>query len=109
MQLMPQRPSPKCPKCDASVDEVNVVRYNQSFRCPNCHTEIVVPKLYLYLIFFVSAGVSAFLCLSLHLTGAALVLGFLVVLFPTMFSAGLVVRRFVPPRLAIYRDPNSLF
>jgi hypothetical protein len=92
--------NPTCPYCRGTI-ELKTVHYRDPFRCPNCHIEVQVSKIYSQIGFWVSAVVSAALCWSLHLRDGGFLLGFLVFLFPAMFSVGIVLRRVYPPKLVI--------
>jgi hypothetical protein len=103
------RGNSNCPKCGSSLDGVHVIRYGQPFRCANCKTELQVPRYYLWVGGLIGFGISLFLCISLELRGAGLAVGWLVFLFPSLFTVGILQRMLSPPRLVVYRDENSLF
>jgi hypothetical protein len=98
----------KCPACGASLDELTVVRYGQSFRCTNCKTELQVPRYYVLVCFSLGMAAAIFLCLAMHLRDGGLAVGLLVALPPSVFSTSILFRRWMPPKLVIYRDPNSI-
>jgi hypothetical protein len=68
----------------------------------------MVPKVYLLLVFWVGALLALSLCLAMRLRGVGVLLGLLIFLLPGMFSVGILLRRLWPPKLVIYRDPNSI-
>lgn len=98
----------KCPSCETHLDELGEVRYDQSFHCTNCRVEIQVPKYYKLLIFWLGIAIDFSLCLAMRMRDGALALGLLVFLLPSLFSVGILFRRIMPPKLVIYRDPNSI-
>jgi hypothetical protein len=98
-----------CPKCGEVLDGVTVVRYGQSFRCTACKSELVVPRLYLHVGFWIGLTLAVLLCIAMGLTKLlGFVVGLLVFLLPALFSVGILQRKLWPPKLVIYRDPNSL-
>jgi hypothetical protein len=98
-----------CPNCGELLDGVTVVRYGQPFRCTACKAELAVPKFYLCVGFLIGMTLSVLLCLAMGLTRLpSLVLGLLVFLLPALFSVGILQRKLWPPKLVIYRDPNSI-
>ena len=99
----------KCPKCGNYLDGVRVVSYTQSFPCSFCKTELEVPRYYRVVGAWVSFGVSFLLSLSIGLHGLGLLLGFIVFLFPSMFSIGILQRKLTPPKLVVCINESSLF
>lgn len=98
-----------CPKCGEVLDGVTLVQYGQPFRCTACKTELVVPRLWLYVGFWIGLTLAVLLCFALGLkTLSGLVVGLLVFLLPALFSVGILQRKLWPPKPVIYRDPNSL-
>jgi hypothetical protein len=65
----------KCPGCGNLVDGVAVVRYDSSFPCPTCMTELKVPAYYKILQIGISLGVSYFLGKSMGLHKEGLLVG----------------------------------
>ena len=99
-----------CPNCGEVLDGVTVVRYGQPFRCTACKTELVVPRLWPLIGFWIGLTLTVLLCVALGLTNLpSFVVGLLVFLLPALFSVGILQRKLWPPKLVIYRDPNSLF
>jgi hypothetical protein len=86
-----------------------VVRYGLPFTCTACKAELVVPKFYLYVGFLIGMTLAVLLCLAMGLTRLpSFILGLLVFLLPALFSVGILQRKLWPPKLVIYRDPNSI-
>src|SRR6266852_7966363 len=98
-----------CPKCGEVLDGVAVVRYGQPFRCTACRTELAVPRLWLHLCFWIGLTLAVLLCVAMGLTSLwGFLVGLLVFLLPALFSVGILLRKLWPPKMVIYRDPNSL-
>jgi hypothetical protein len=98
-----------CPKCGKVLDGRTVVQYGQPFRCTACKTELVVPRLWLYVAFWIGLTLAVLLCVAMGLKSlVGFVVGLLVFLLPALFSVGILLRKLWPPKLAIYRDPKSL-
>ena len=98
-----------CPKCGEVLDGVTVVHYGQPFRCTACKTELVVPRIYSYVVFWIAMTLAVLLCFAMGLTGLpSFILGLLVFLLPALFSVGIIMRKVWPPKPAVYRDPNSI-
>src|SRR6516165_224308 len=95
----------QCPKCGSLLDDVRVVRYGQPFRCPACQTELVVPKSYLFVGFWISMALALSLSFAIGLKGIGLLLGLLGFLFPTMFSVGILLRKLWPPKWSSIETP----
>lgn len=92
------------------MDGATIVRYGQPFRCTACKTELVVPRLWVQVGFGIGLTLAVLLCVALGLTSwARFVVGLLVFLLPALFSVGILQRILWPPKLVIYRHPNSLF
>lgn len=49
------------------------------------------------------------LCLALTVSFVVFAFAFLIVLFPIMFTVGILARRFFPPKLIVFKNPDSLF
>lgn len=95
------RKNSKCPYCQATIDQ-NLVQYRGSFRCPSCGIEIQVSWIYASLCAWISAALAALICFKLlHLQGGRFLLGFVVLLAPSMIFAGSLIRRIYPPRLTM--------
>jgi len=99
----------KCPKCGTYLDGVREVRYTQSFLCSICKTELEVPRYYRVVGVWISFSVSLLLSLALGLRGLGLLLGFIIFLFPSMFSIGFLQRKLIPPKLVVCRNDDSPF
>ena len=97
-----------CPACGAFLDWLAVVSYNTPFRCVNCPTELRVPKYYPALVFSIGFATALGLCLAMGLQGMALTGGMLIALLPSLFGAGVLLRRVSPLRLVVYRVSDSL-
>jgi len=86
-----------------------MVRYGQPFRCTACKAELVVPRLYLQVGALIGITLAVLLCVAMHLTSLlGFVVGLLVFLLPAFFSVSILQRKLWPPKLVIYRDPNSI-
>jgi hypothetical protein len=97
----------KCPKCGNLVDGVGVVRYNSSFACPTCMTELRVPGCFKLIMYVINMGVSYFLCTSLGFRGEGFLVGFFVFVVPSLFTVSIVLRKISPPKLVV--DDSSPF
>lgn len=97
-----------CPACGAFLDWLAVVNYNTPFRCVNCPTELRVPTHYLALVFSIGFATALGLCLAMRLQGMALIGGMLIALLPSLFGAGMLLRRVSPLKLVVYRVSDSL-
>jgi hypothetical protein len=97
-----------CPACGAFLDWLAVVNYNTPFRCVNCPTELRVPTHYLVLVFSIGFATAVGLCLAMGLQGMALMGGMLIALLPSLFGAGVLLRRVSPLKLVVYRVADSL-
>ena len=99
----------KCPKCGNLLDGVSVVRYDSPFACPFCKVELHVPGYYKAIMFAISIGASAFLCISIGLRWPAFLVGYIIFLFPSIFTVGILQRKISPPTLVACDDDRSPF
>jgi hypothetical protein len=97
----------KCPGCGNLVDGVAVVRYDSSFPCPTCMTELKVPAFYKILQIGISLGVSYFLNKSMGLHKEGLLVGLVVLGLPALFTVSILLRKISPPKLVV--DDSSPF
>jgi hypothetical protein len=97
----------KCPKCGSLVDGVRNVRYDSSFACPNCMTQLKVPAYYKLLMAGISVWISYFLIKSLGLHGDGFLVGFIVLILPSLFTVSILLRKISPPKLVV--DNSSPF
>jgi hypothetical protein len=98
----------RCPNCGTNLDGLTVVRYDQPFRCPNCKVELHVPKHYKLVIFWLALAIDLTLCLGMRMRDGTLAMGLLIFLLPSLFSVGIFIRKIIPPKVVVYRDPNSI-
>ena len=97
----------KCPGCGNLVDGVAVVRYDSSFPRPTCMKELKVPVYYKILQIGISLGISYFLSKSMGLHKEGLLVGFVLLLLPSLFTVSILLRKISPPRLVV--DDSSPF
>ena len=97
----------KCPACGNLVDGVSEVRYDSSFACPICKTELKVPTYYKFAMVGISVGISYFLCDSLGFHKEAFLVGFIVFVLPSLFTVSILQRKISPPKLVV--DDSSPF
>ena len=100
--------SPRCPSCGVNLDDLAIVRYDQSFRCPNCKSNLKVPRSYLLAGYWLAFVLSLALSFAIGLRSVSLILGMLVFLIPSMFTVSILQRRIFPPKLVVERQTDSI-
>jgi hypothetical protein len=105
--MVSNRGNSKCPKCGDLLDGVSVIRYDSSFACPNCMTELRVPGYHKLIMYGISVGISYFLCTSLGFRREGFLVGFIVFVVPSLFTVSILQRKISPPKLVV--DDSSPF
>jgi hypothetical protein len=69
----------------------------------------LVPTLWSGIVFGIGMALALSLCFAMGLRSMlGVLLGLLAFFLPAVFSAGILLRKLWPPKLAVYRDRNSI-
>ena len=107
--MVSSRGNSKCPKCGNLLDGATVVRYDGPFACPFCKMELRVPDYYKWTAIGISVGVALLLCNSMGLHGLSFLVGFVVLVVPSLFTIAILQRKISPPVLVACEDDSSAF